>query len=53
MLTFPQSVGIVGGRPSASLYFVGFQDSNIMYLDPHEVQEVRGRGQRGREGQCI
>eukprot|EP00877_Chromochloris_zofingiensis_P012489 jgi/Chrzof1/7494/Cz02g25290.t1 len=40
MLTFPQSVGIVGGRPSASLYFVGFQDSNIMYLDPHEVQEA-------------
>jgi hypothetical protein len=44
VLTFPQSVGIVGGRPSASLYFVGWQGANIMYLDPHEVQQV-GRAQ--------
>jgi hypothetical protein len=40
VLTFPQTVGIVGGRPSASLYFVGFQQDYIMYLDPHETQEV-------------
>lgn len=40
LLQWPQSAGIVGGRPSSSLYFVGFQGHQIIYLDPHEVQEV-------------
>lgn len=40
ILSFPQSVGIVGGRPGASLYFVGVQGGAVLYLDPHEVQEV-------------
>ncbi|KAG1672826.1 hypothetical protein FOA52_004630 [Chlamydomonas sp. UWO 241] len=39
-LTWPESVGIVGGRPGASLFFVGHQDENLMYLDPHEEQPV-------------
>ncbi|PYH41157.1 cysteine protease ATG4 [Aspergillus saccharolyticus JOP 1030-1] len=34
-LQFPQSVGIAGGRPSASHYFVGHQGSDLFYLDPH------------------
>jgi hypothetical protein len=44
ILSFPQSVGIVGGRPGASLYFVGVQGGAVLYLDPHEVQQV-GCGQ--------
>ncbi|GMP21923.1 hypothetical protein CsSME_00000136 [Camellia sinensis var. sinensis] len=38
--TFPQSLGILGGRPGASTYIVGVQDEEAFYLDPHEVQPV-------------
>ena len=36
--TFPQSVGIAGGRPSSSYYFVGSQGDNLFYLDPHHAR---------------
>lgn len=36
----PQSVGIVGGRPGSSLYFVGYQDERVVYLDPHFARPV-------------
>ncbi|WVF66166.1 hypothetical protein IAT40_000906 [Kwoniella sp. CBS 6097] len=35
LFTFPQSVGIAGGRPSSSYYFVGSQANSLFYLDPH------------------
>ncbi|GMH18265.1 hypothetical protein Nepgr_020106 [Nepenthes gracilis] len=38
--TFPQSLGILGGKPGASTYIVGVQDEMAFYLDPHEVQPV-------------
>lgn len=38
LYTFPQSVGIAGGRPSSSYYFVGSQAENLFYLDPHHAR---------------
>lgn len=34
----PSSVGVVGGKPSHSLYFVGHQKDLTFFLDPHVVQ---------------
>ena len=38
LYTLPQSVGIAGGRPSSSYYFVGSQADNLFYLDPHHTR---------------
>ncbi|KAG6827735.1 hypothetical protein H0H92_010613 [Tricholoma furcatifolium] len=40
LYTFPQSVGIAGGRPSSSYYFVGSQADNLFYLDPHHARQA-------------
>ncbi|KZL75501.1 cysteine protease ATG4 (peptidase family C54) [Colletotrichum tofieldiae] len=37
-LQMPQSVGIAGGRPSSSHYFIGAQGSYLFYLDPHHTR---------------
>lgn len=37
-LQMPQSVGIAGGRPSSSHYFIGAQGSFLFYLDPHHTR---------------
>ncbi|KAF7191507.1 putative cysteine protease atg4 [Pseudocercospora fuligena] len=39
-LELPQSVGIAGGRPSSSHYFVGHQGDNFFYLDPHTTRPM-------------
>lgn len=38
-LRMPQSVGIIGGKPKQSFWFVGYQDEHLVFLDPHIVQE--------------
>ena len=40
---FPQSVGLIGGRPNFAMYFVGYQGDRLILLDPHEVQEPAER----------
>ncbi|KAF7545254.1 hypothetical protein G7046_g9607 [Stylonectria norvegica] len=39
-LQMPQSIGIAGGRPSSSHYFVGAQGSFLFYLDPHHTRKA-------------
>lgn len=34
----PSNVGIVGGKPRQSFYFIGKQNDNIFFMDPHTVQ---------------
>ncbi|CAK8542590.1 unnamed protein product [Lathyrus sativus] len=37
---FPQSLGILGGKPGASTYIIGVQSEKAFYLDPHDVKPV-------------
>jgi cysteine protease ATG4 len=39
-LQMTQSVGIAGGRPSSSHYFIGTQGSHLFYLDPHHTRKA-------------
>jgi cysteine protease ATG4 len=38
LLEMPACVGIVGGKPQKSLYFMGHQREQVFFLDPHVVQ---------------
>lgn len=40
LLAVPQAVGIAGGKPSSSFYFVGFQENNMIYVNPHVPQPI-------------
>ena len=46
--SLPQSVGIIGGRPSHAIWFYGIEDdgSKLYGLDPHTVQQSPRRDPR-------
>jgi len=39
LLSYPESVGMIGGKPGYAYYIVGHVHDKLIYLDPHFVQE--------------
>lgn len=39
-LQLPHSVGMIGGKPSQALYFIGYTGDEVVFLDPHITQNA-------------
>lgn len=38
--------GMIGGRPNQALYFLGYVDDEVLFLDPHTTQRSGSVGQK-------
>lgn len=45
-LELNSSCGMIGGRPNQALYFLGYVDDEVLYLDPHTTQRAGCVGQK-------
>jgi len=45
-LELDSSCGMIGGRPNQALYFLGYVDDEVLYLDPHTTQRTGVVGQK-------
>ncbi|EPY37213.1 hypothetical protein STCU_00084 [Strigomonas culicis] len=49
MLSMESCCGIAGGKSKASIFFIGYQDRNVFYLDPHYVQKAFAKLEKPRK----
>ncbi|XP_001993206.2 cysteine protease ATG4B [Drosophila grimshawi] len=45
-LELNSSCGMIGGRPNQALYFLGYVDDEVLYLDPHTTQRAGAVAQK-------
>lgn len=46
ILQMKSTIGIIGGRPNQALYFFGYADDEILFLDPHTCQRSGSVGKK-------
>ena len=49
----PQSIGVIGGRPNHALYFIGYTEEELIFLDPHTTQAAGVLGKKETEEERV